>query len=324
MKKLFVMLSVWLAVAMFLPHSALALGTITQECQPGTDPERYVFLSHEPNQVFYFAAGTLDAVAIRVKSEIGATTDFHMRVINVTANVGRIVVQKTETATDTAQWLLFDFNDEELQNGFYSIDVVQEAGGEGIWYLGPTDCYEGGAASYDNARHEHEDFRFAVYTSNGSGAQPAAGDDGAADDNADDGSSASQPDGAGVNQPSGDSGSTGSTAANNTGDNPQGNIASNGRTGTGVAYGVNSTVLKDMPSEEDILKMTREAREEDKAFNRGLLSYLGVRIGLVLLFFLILIVLAVLALWLVLRRKKNSSQQETSPASEKPTERPKT
>jgi len=310
-----VIFAIIISLSLF-PARSLALGTITQSCMPGTDPERYVFLSHEPSQVFYFAAGTLDAVAVRVKSEIGATTDVHVRIINVTANVGRIVTQKTETVTDTAQWLLFDFSDQELQNGFYTIDIVQEAGGQAIWYLGPSDCYAAGAALYDNARHENEDFRFAVYTGSGGGAQPAAGDDNdaaagdndtAADDTsqANDDTSVSQPAGTGTTGTSG--GTTGSTDTNN----PTGSIAKSGRTGTGVAYGVTESTLANMPSADEILKMTREAREEDKAFNKSLLGYLGTRIGIVLLFFVVLIVLTILAIWLILRHKKKKELEAT-------------
>ena len=167
---------------------------------------------------------------------------------------------------------------------------------------------------YDGASHENEDFRFAVYTGSSVPAEPAAGNNGG--NNA--GGNANQPGNAGSTQPSGNTGSTGdtNTDANATGDdgaNPQGTmIASSGRTSTGVAFGVTKTTLQDMPSTEDILKMTAEARAEDTAFNKSLLGYLGTRIGIVLLFFLFLIILTIFGIWLILRHNKKKELENST------------
>lgn len=143
------------------PQKVLALADIDQTCQYGTTPAQYVWMSHEPIQVFVPVKGGIDAVGLYLSPEIG--TDIPVKVEIIREGTG-VISSATQTIPNYPAWVTFDLPNAYTPLGMYGIKVYDaDPNKKAVWHYGNGDCYDRGFAVWDNTGHLEADFRFATY-----------------------------------------------------------------------------------------------------------------------------------------------------------------
>ena len=168
MNRIFKYSAVLFLVSVFLwpaintkPQKAFALADIDQTCQYGTTPAQYVWMSHEPIQVFVPIKGGIDAVGLYLSPGVG--TDVPVKVEIVREGYG-VISSATQTIPNNPAWVTFDLPNAYTPLGMYGIKVYDaDPNKKAVWHYGNGDCYDRGFAVWDNTGHLEADFRFATY-----------------------------------------------------------------------------------------------------------------------------------------------------------------
>lgn len=168
-------------IAALIPIKAMALSDIDGSCsQLGTD---YSFIGsgHEIYQIFVPETGILDAVSVRVKTEIGNSSTLLVEVYDATNSPVRKIAEGTKTIGTEIEWAHIDFDDVETPLGMYAIKAKTiDQNAHGIWYYSGNNCYDRGYAVLDDQARVDLDMNFATYgynSSSGSNPAPAANND---------------------------------------------------------------------------------------------------------------------------------------------------
>jgi len=163
-----------------VPASSYALAPVDQVCSTGVAGSNlYSFIgsNHQAYQAFVPTKNTLDAVAVRVKSEIGASSTIKMEIIDFLTPPYPTLASMTKTIGNTEEWVTFDFPDVSMPRSGYVVLLKNVNQNEhAIWRQNHGNCdpvgYSGDGETADMSR----DFGYAVYAydSGGNGSNPGS------------------------------------------------------------------------------------------------------------------------------------------------------
>lgn len=128
-------------------------------------------------QAFVPTKNTLDAVGVRVKSEIGATSTVKMDIIDFLSPPYPTIATMTKTIGSTEEWVTFDFPDVAMPRSGYIILLKNVNQNEhAIWRQNNGNCDPVGYSGDGDTADMSRDFGYAVYAydsgNSGSGSQP--------------------------------------------------------------------------------------------------------------------------------------------------------
>ncbi len=156
---------------------AVALSDIDQVCSTGiAGSTEYSFIgTRDGNQVFVPTKNTLDAISVRIKTEIGNNAQVTAKVVKGSTAPGQIIAQKTQTITNNEEWVIFDFDDVPMELDQYAIVLRSAEPNHAVWKMKGGDCYARGYAVDGDTVLLDKDYGFAVYAydTNTSQATPA-------------------------------------------------------------------------------------------------------------------------------------------------------
>lgn len=187
-QKIIFVLSLPLLLCSFLiPTNSYALAPIDQVCSTGVASSNlYSFIgsNHMVYQAFIPTKNTLDAVGVRVKSEIGATSTVKMEIMDFLTPPFSTIASMTKTIGSTEEWVTFDFPDVPMPRSGYVIFLKNVSQNEhAIWRQNNGTCDPRGFAIEEGIPNMSRDFGFAVYAydsggsngnNSGNGSQPPA------------------------------------------------------------------------------------------------------------------------------------------------------
>lgn len=299
---------------------AFALSPVDQVCSTGAAGSiTYSFIgsNHEIYQIFVPSKNTLDAVSLRVRTEIGESSTISVQVYNVTNAPMQEIASLSQSVGQTEQWLTFDFDDVPMPLGVYVIKAKSiDEHAHAIWKTVENGCYERGYAVLDGEVDTALDFGFAVYAYDASESTPTpATQADNTEEDAQESSDQSNPsqDSPSQSNPEGDTGDDSvSSATNSSSGSVLGSIPS-----SSVSSGDSDIITK-----EEAEKIVRELSEGDSSQESpNMLGFFLVQaiVPVILLSTLFLIFVVGMILLFARRRKKDLSAQPALSATPPPT-----
>jgi len=296
---------------LLIPSRSSALYPIDQECNTGVAGSNiYQFIgTRDGYQVFVPEKKMLDAVAVRVRTEIGESSRIKMEVLDVTRDPIRTLASMTLEVDRTEKWLLYDFEDVATPLGMYVIKLRNaDDTAHAIWKGRRGECYARGYAIDGETPDLDLDYGFATYGYDPAPAvaEPAPNDPGdpALDDSgtADDGTSGDQ------NTSSGDQGSSG---VSTTDASPPNSSSSSGGKVTSKASASASPMTKEQA--EKIARELQSQSDDSSPFD-GILFFLAMAaVPIILIVLLFFIGVGGLLLLIFYKRKKKATNAPAAP-----------
>jgi hypothetical protein len=138
--------------------------------------QAFIGSNHMMYQAFVPTKNTLDAVGVRVKSEIGATSTVKMEIMDFMNPPYPVIASATKTIGNTEEWVTFDFPDVAMPLSGYVIFLKNVSQNEhAIWKQNNGSCDPRGYAIEDDMPNLSRDFGFAVYAYDSNNGSSGAG-----------------------------------------------------------------------------------------------------------------------------------------------------